>query len=136
MKRFVSPAPFDIRPGIEHLLMALVGGAGNILGAVVGAAIVTLLKNALQDLLPAFTRNSGQFEIVVFGALFILLLQHARSGMVPLLRRYLPRTEKAPPPQAKPLSRREPPPAATTLLQVDGAVKRFGGLIAVSNVSF
>ncbi len=64
MQRYVSPAPFDIRPGIELLLMALVGGAGHIAGAVVGAAIVTLLKNVLQDVLPAFTRYSAQLEIV------------------------------------------------------------------------
>jgi ABC-type branched-subunit amino acid transport system permease subunit len=29
LQRYVSPAPFDIRPGIELLLMALVGGAGR-----------------------------------------------------------------------------------------------------------
>ena len=38
VQRFVNPTPFDIRPGIELLLMALVGGAGHIAGAVVGAA--------------------------------------------------------------------------------------------------
>ena len=47
MQRFVNPTPFDIRPGIELLFMALVGGAGQIAGAVVGAAIVVLLKNVL-----------------------------------------------------------------------------------------
>src|SRR5207245_683289 len=45
MQRYVNPAPFDIRPSIELLLMALVGGAGHIAGAVVGAAVITLLKN-------------------------------------------------------------------------------------------
>ena len=74
MQRYVSPAPFDLRPGIELLLMALVGGAGHIAGAVVGAAIITLLKNVLQDVLPIFTRYSAQLEIVVFGVLFIVLL--------------------------------------------------------------
>jgi ABC-type branched-subunit amino acid transport system permease subunit len=88
MQRFVSPAPFDIRPGIEFLLMALVGGAGHIVGAVVGAVVVTLLKNWLQDILPALTRNSGQLEIVVFGAMFVVLLQNARAGIV--LRQALP----------------------------------------------
>ena len=83
MQRYVSPAPFDLRPGIELLLMALVGGAGHIAGAVVGAAIITLLKNVLQDVLPAFTRHSAQLEIVVFGILFIVLLQKARAGIVP-----------------------------------------------------
>ena len=45
MNRFVSPAPFECRMGIEYLLMAMVGGSGSILGGVVGAALVTLLKN-------------------------------------------------------------------------------------------
>ena len=90
MQRYVSPAPFDLRPGIELLLMALVGGAGHIAGAVVGAAIITLLKNVLQDVLPVFTRYSAQLEIVVFGVLFIVLLQKARAGIVPMISRYLP----------------------------------------------
>src|SRR5437016_4378858 len=58
MQRYVNPAPFDIRPSIELLLMALVGGAGHLAGAVVGAAVITLLKNTLQDVLPVFTRRS------------------------------------------------------------------------------
>ena len=70
--------------------MALVGGAGHIAGAVVGAAIITLLKNVLQDVLPIFTRYSAQLEIVVFGVLFIVLLQKARAGIVPMITRYLP----------------------------------------------
>jgi ABC-type branched-subunit amino acid transport system ATPase component/ABC-type branched-subunit amino acid transport system permease subunit len=136
MQRFVSPAPFDIRPGIELLLMALVGGAGHILGAVVGASIVTLLKNVLQDILPSFTRHSGQLEIVFFGALFIVLLQHARAGVVPKIRQYLPRASRPLPTEAPPLARRASIPAATTLLTVERAVKRFGGLVAVNEVSF
>ena len=66
--RFVSPAPFDIRPGIEVLLMALVGGAGNIAGAVVGAAMITLLKNCCRT---SFRRSraTAPLEIVVFGVL-------------------------------------------------------------------
>jgi branched-chain amino acid transport system permease protein len=140
MERFVSPAPFDIKPGIELLLMAIVGGAGQISGAVVGAAFVTLLKNALQDVLPLLTHDSGQLEIVVFGALFIALLQTDRAGIVPLIRRYLPRVLKPLPaegallprrPYALPASDRGQP-----LLQVDRLAKRFGGLVALNDVSF
>ena len=57
MERFVSPAPFDVRMGIEYLFMAILGGSGHILGAVVGAALLTLLNNALQDLLPHFAQQ-------------------------------------------------------------------------------
>jgi len=140
MQRFVSPTPFDIKPGIELLLMAIVGGAGDIFGAVVGAAFVTLLKNVLQDVLPTLTSNSGQLEIVVFGALFIVLLQTDRSGIVPLVRRFFPRALPHRPAGGELLSPRTYPRAASgadaPLLQVESASKRFGGLVAVNEVSF
>jgi ABC-type branched-subunit amino acid transport system ATPase component/ABC-type branched-subunit amino acid transport system permease subunit len=137
MQRYVSPAPFDLRPGIELLLMALVGGAGHISGAVVGAAIITLLKNILQDFLPAFTRHSAQLEIVVFGVLFIVLLQWARGGIVPMISRYLPRPRLSLPTQAEPLElRARPTVSSRPVLTIQGATKRFGALAAVNDVTF
>jgi ABC-type branched-subunit amino acid transport system ATPase component/ABC-type branched-subunit amino acid transport system permease subunit len=137
MQRYVSPAPFDLRPGIELLLMALVGGAGHISGAVVGAAIITLLKNILQDFLPAFTRHSAQLEIVVFGVLFIVLLQWARGGVVPMISRYLPRPRLSLPTQAEPLElRARPTVSSRPVLTIQGATKRFGALAAVNDVTF
>src|SRR5262249_33392701 len=137
MQRYVAPAPFDIRPGIELLLMALVGGAGQIAGAVVGAAIVVLLKNLLQDVLPPITRYGAQLEVVFFGVLFVVLLQKARGGVVPMLMRLLPRREPGTPAGGAPLPRRVQPAAAgETLLRIDGATKKFGALAAVNDVSF
>jgi branched-chain amino acid transport system permease protein len=137
MQRYVSPAPFDIRPGIELLLMALVGGAGQIAGAVVGAAIVVLLKNVLQDVLPPITRYSAQLEVVFFGILFVVLLQKARGGVVPMLMRFLPRQKPAAPTGSAPLPPRlQPPLTARTVLEIDGATKTFGALAAVNDVSF
>ena len=46
--------------------MAMLGGAGHIGGAVVGAALVTLLQNALQDVLPrcrAITAAAGSDRV-------------------------------------------------------------------------
>jgi branched-chain amino acid transport system permease protein len=137
LQRYISPAPFDIRPGIELLLMALVGGAGQIVGAVVGAAIVVLLKNFLQDVLPPITRYSAQLEIVLFGVLFVVLLQKARGGVVPMLRRLLPRPSQEKPAAAAPLPRRvHPTTSRGSVLEIEGATKRFGALAAVNDVSF
>jgi len=140
LQRFVSPTPFDIKPGIELLLMAIVGGAGNITGAVVGAAFVTLLKNALQDVLPSLTRNSGQLEIVVFGTLFIALLQTNRAGIVPLIKRFCPRSlPELPGPGEALAARTYAQPIADRgqlLLRVEAIAKRFGGLVAVNDISF
>jgi branched-chain amino acid transport system permease protein len=137
MQRYVNPAPFDIRPSIELLLMALVGGAGHIAGAVVGAAVITLLKNTLQDVLPFFTRYSAQLEVVVFGILFVVILQKARAGIVPAINRYLPRPRLAPPEQAAPLARRaRPVVSGHPVLTIQRATKLFGALAAVNDVSF
>ncbi len=137
VQRYVNPTPFDIRPGIELLFMALVGGAGQIAGAVVGAAIVVFLKNVLQDVLPAITRYSAQLEVVFFGVLFILLLQKARGGIVPMIRRYLPQPALGVPVEAVPLPARAR--AETTdkpVLRIENATKLFGALAAVNEVSF
>ncbi len=137
MQRYVSPAPFDVRPSIELLLMALVGGAGHIAGAVVGAAVITLLKNTLQDILPVFTRYSAQLEVVVFGVLFVVILQKARAGIVPMINRYLPRPRFALPAHVPPLARRvRPIVSGQPVLTIQGATKRFGALAAVNDVSF
>jgi branched-chain amino acid transport system permease protein len=138
IQRYVGPIQFDIDAGIELLLMALVGGAGQIAGAVVGSAIVTLAKNVLQDVLPAITSYSGQFEAVVFGVVFIILLQKARGGVVPIIKKYLPRPEQnVLPIKASPLPRRQRTSApGQAVLAIEGATKRFGALAAVNKVSF
>ena len=51
--------------GIEYLFMIVLGGAWG--GALLGATLVTVLKQWLQDLLPLFGQG-GNFEIV-FGTL-------------------------------------------------------------------
>ena len=134
--RFVSPAPFDVRMGIEYLFMAILGGSGYILGAVIGAALLTLLQNALQDIVPHFTSNGSQIEVIVFAVIYVLALQFARGGVMPFVLRYLPRGPKPAIAHAEPLPRRTLPQAGSPLLAVEGLVKRFGGLEAVSLVGF
>jgi branched-chain amino acid transport system permease protein len=136
MSRFVSPAPFDLRMGIQYLFMAILGGSGHILGAVVGAALLTLLQNALQDLLPHFSSNGEQLEVIVFAIIYVLALQFARGGVMPFALRYLPRGAKPAIAAAEPLPRRTMPQGGAPLLVVERLLKRFGGLEAVSQVGF
>ena len=141
MNRFVSPSPFDVRASIEYLLMAVAGGLGQLVGALVGAALVLLLKNGLQDLLPLLTQRAGQLEAVAFAAVFILLLHFARGGLMGFVRRwtrgrFAPQPSSAPVKPVTPLAQRTLPTRGTPILSVQGVVKRFGGLIAVNEVSF
>ncbi len=135
--RFVSPTSFNVEAGIEYLMMAMIGGSGHLLGAVLGAAVITLLKNAVQDYLPLIAPGAaGQLETVAFSVLFILFLQRARDGLVPFAIRRLPALRQAPPGPAPDLPRRTQPAPGGPLLRVEGLERRFGGLVAVQDVSF
>jgi len=136
LQRFVNPTPFGINQGIEYLFMAVVGGAGGVWGAVVGATLITLAKQALQDVLPKVLGQSGNFEIVVFGILMIVLLQRARDGVWPWIARLLPRPVPPPVPDAPALPSRAKAVPDGPLLEVRGARKTFGGLVAVNQLSF
>ncbi|WP_102224757.1 branched-chain amino acid ABC transporter ATP-binding protein/permease [Acidimangrovimonas sediminis] len=137
MIRYVNPTPFDVTMGIEFLMMAMVGGSGYLSGAIVGAALITLLQNSLQDWLPVvFPKSAGQLEVVVFSALFILFLQYAREGIVPFVAGLLPKQAPPRPARAEPLARRSQPTPGLPLLSVEAATRRFGGLVAVDEVSF
>jgi len=50
MQRFLNPTPFSLHTGIEYLFMAVVGGAGQVWGALLGATVITVSKQWLQDL--------------------------------------------------------------------------------------
>ncbi|GER20997.1 branched-chain amino acid ABC transporter ATP-binding protein/permease [Variovorax boronicumulans] len=143
MQRFVNPTPFNLNIGIEMLFMAVVGGAGHLWGAVLGATLITLLKEKLQDILPALLGTSGNFEVVVFGLLMLFVLQRFADGLWPTLARLVSRwvrpvakvpAANAAAPTAQ-LAQRVLPAAGTLLLQADAVSKRFGGLIANNDIS-
>ncbi len=137
VQRSVSPSPFGINAGIEYLLMAVLGGSGYVVGGVLGATIVTVLKDQLQNILPKLIGTGGNFESIVFGILMVAVLQLARQGLWPFILALLPRpADKTINASAPALSHRQAPDRGAPLLSVDKARKEFGGLVAVNDVSF
>ncbi|WP_247350311.1 ABC transporter permease subunit [Ralstonia pseudosolanacearum] len=137
LQRAVNPTPFGLNYGIEYLFMAVVGGVGHVWAAVLGAGLLTILKDSLQNLLPKLLGSTGNFEIIVFGVLLVLLLQYARDGVWPFLRRLFPSAPAARAPADAPaLRQREKPRAGELVLDVRAVRKEFGGLVAVNDVSF
>ena len=137
MQRSVNPTPFGLNMGIEYLLMAVVGGAGHVWGAIFGASLVLILKDLLQRFLPDLVGITGNFEMIVFGILLVAILQFSRDGLWPLILRALPARKRRPLPKADgALGRRKLAPEGTTLVKLEAARKTFGGLVAVNDVSF
>jgi branched-chain amino acid transport system permease protein len=117
--------------------MAVIGGAASIWGALIGAGLLTILRDVLQDVLPRLFGVSGALESIVFGLLMVLVLHRARTGLVPLALHFLPAAKPAGVPEkAPPLAPRPRGAVDGALLTLENVTRRFGGLVAVNEVSF
>jgi len=137
LQRFVNPTPFGLHIGIEYLFMAVVGGAGQVWGALVGAGVITVLKQWLQDILPKVFGSAGNYEVIVFGVMMVIVLQRARDGLWPLLAKIVPVREapRAIDTTAEPLPKKPQPPVGETILEAKSVTRKFGGLVANNNMS-
>jgi branched-chain amino acid transport system permease protein len=115
--------------------MAVLGGAGRVYGAILGAAGITFLRDELQNFLPWLIGNTGNYEAIAFGAVLVLILQTASNGVWPILFGPPPAPTPPKPRDERPPARTLPAPG-TPLLRVQQARKTFGGLVAVNDVDF
>ncbi len=138
MQRSVNPTPFGLNASIEYLLMAVVGGAGALPGALLGAGLVTVVNDQLQDILPRLFGPRGNYETIVFGALLVLVLQTSPEGLWPHVRSWfrLPGgSNRRSIPDAPALPARPLPAPGAPVLQASHLRKTFGGLVAVNDLA-
>jgi len=80
--RFVAPEDFSYAHSITYLAMLIVGGESTIVGAILGAAVLTFL--------PEWLRFLGSAYLAFFGLMMLAILVFLPSGIAGL-GRYLPR---------------------------------------------
>ncbi|MEV4970304.1 ATP-binding cassette domain-containing protein [Streptomyces scopuliridis] len=133
---FVSPDPFSLALAISLIAACVLGGAGKVLGAVVGGAYLTWAPTAAE--------NVGVAQPVLQGVVLIGALLFLPGGVVPFLGRLArrlrrPSAQQPPTPAAPPeeAPRSVPRPAATApeLLRLDEVAVTFGGLRALEGAS-
>ncbi len=78
---FISPAEGEFFRSIELVTMVVLGGMASTFGAVVGAAILTVVP----QLLAAF----HDYEMLLFGAVLMGMMIFLRKGLVPSLAQLL-----------------------------------------------
>lgn len=83
LNRFITPDVAGFLHSIEWVTMAVLGGAGSVLGAFLGAAILT----ALPQVLTAFQ----DYEQMVLGLIMMLVMIFMRDGLLPSLTTWLRR---------------------------------------------
>lgn len=72
--QFIAPTSFGFNVSVELVTMVIVGGLGSIYGSLIGAAILTLLPEAL--------RAFQDYDIIVYGAILILMTMYMPGGLV------------------------------------------------------
>jgi branched-chain amino acid transport system permease protein len=72
---FLSPHALALQQSAEILLMAILGGATSLTGPIVGAAIITLIKNVISTYVERWN--------TLLGAIFVLVIVFMPYGLVP-----------------------------------------------------
>ncbi|MBL8325389.1 MAG: branched-chain amino acid ABC transporter permease [Rubrivivax sp.] len=80
---FITPAKASFLHSVELVIMVVFGGMASVWGAVVGAAVLTLL--------PQFLTVLKDYEMMVFGAVLIATMVGMPRGIVPTLARLIGR---------------------------------------------
>ena len=123
---FIAPSSFPFSQSILFLLVVVVGGAGRMLGPLIGSAVVVFLPEVLAGL--------AEYRLLVFGAGLLIVLWLAPGGIAGAIDRLLTR---------KKLSSAFPANVELALahiaksggsLRVEGVRVAFGGVVAVASV--
>jgi branched-chain amino acid transport system permease protein len=88
---FIEPGTYDLFLSVEFLAMVLIGGAGTLAGALLGAAFVTLLPRLVEEVprvLPFITAESSggfltvfQLQAIIYGCLIVAFLIAEPRGL-------------------------------------------------------
>ena len=136
-QRTVNPSAFGLKMGIEYLFMTVIGGVGQVWGAIVGAGLIKIMDDQLQVLLPKLIGTSGSYEVIVFGVLMVLVLKYLPDGLWSVVGKRMPAPRRKQDWNDAPaLPARDKPANGDLVLDVDKIRKQFGGLTAVNDISF
>ena len=120
---FLSPHVIALQQSAEILLMAILGGTSALTGPIVGAAIITLVKNVVSTYVERWN--------TLLGAIFVVVIIFMPFGLVPGCQGFVEtlaqpqRTPQPPPP--RPRRSRPNEHARARHRQPEQAVRRIAG---------
>ncbi len=150
LQAFMPPEAFTFDTSGQLVMQTAIGGRGTLFGPLVGAAVWLYLQDFLQA-----TLGLGAAWKLVLGLVFVLLVCFLRQGIIgglkDLYRLLFPRNgaqgeapeESVPAAMSVgahatplPVHHRVAEPAAGPILKATGLSKRYGGLLANSDIDF
>ncbi|MDR3471359.1 MAG: branched-chain amino acid ABC transporter ATP-binding protein/permease [Devosia sp.] len=145
LQGYMSPEAFTFDTSGQLVIQTVIGGAGTLLGPLVGAALWLYLRNELQSAL-----GLGAAWKLVLGVVFVVLIVFLRHGIVGGLRdlrAWLRRDRPAAAPEPAPVvqavpavamapAARRPVPTGTVVIETRRLGKHFGGIVANADIDF
>lgn len=151
LQAFMPPDAFTFETSGQLVMQTAIGGIGTLFGPLLGAAVWLFLQDFLQSAL-----GLGAAWKLVLGTVFVLLVTFLRRGIIggfKDLYELATARNRAEPTEAASLAdfAETPAPAAVTvmaphkregdrssgpILQASGLTKRYGGLLANSDIDF
>ncbi|MBU6497989.1 MAG: branched-chain amino acid ABC transporter permease [Rhodospirillales bacterium] len=71
---FLSPDPFGFQTIVDLIVMVTVGGAGTVLGPVLGAIVTVPLPELLRD--------AREYQLMIYGVCLIGFMKFAKQGLI------------------------------------------------------
>ena len=81
---YLAPEVFGVLESLKLMLMIVVGGLGTILGAILGAIVISILPvglSFLKDVLPPSIGQTAGIEPLLFGLIIVLVIVFEPGGL-------------------------------------------------------
>jgi branched-chain amino acid transport system permease protein len=75
---FVSPETFDLNQSITIITTAILGGAGTLIGPLLGTGILTVLSESLRDF--------QELRLIIYGLILVVFIVFMPQGIYPFLK--------------------------------------------------
>ena len=142
----VSPDDFSFSVSVSILSIIVLGGIGNITGVIVGSFVLTFVIFWVLQNLNEWSATLGQtinvpslgnidfsqYTYMIYGVALILMMLLRPGGLMPKSRA----PDRADVGRRGGIAGRRAGNRLMALIEVESLVKRFGGLLAVNDVSF
>ena len=78
----IQPTAFGLSQSLEIIAMIVIGGTANLLGSILGAAILILVSYVLTNVINISTTTSGYVQLFIYGALIIAFMMLLPQGLL------------------------------------------------------
>jgi len=79
--RYIQPEAFNSTLSIKILTMSVIGGMGDLTGAVIGSLVVGALPELLRDF--------AEYQLTIYGLAVVLVLRFMPGGIISVIRKFI-----------------------------------------------